>query len=278
MISINGKHAPPSIPTTDRGLLFGESIYEVVAVYHQKPFQLALHLKRLINSFHQLYQYQLDFNTLKQWTLNYIATLPKSPALAIYIHVSTGPMQIRSHIRSQATPTCIIQQTEYVPIDLNQYRKGFRAIVAPDLRSSHAQHKTSQLALNTIALNRAHAEGFDDAIFTKNGTLIEGASSNIFAYDGKQLITPPLGDIVPGITRKLIIEIAQQHHIPIHTAPIQLSSLHNVTEIFLSSSTKLLKPIIEIKNLFHSKRPGPIWKRLMSAYLKTSCNHLTLDA
>ena len=112
-----------------------------------------------------------------------------------------------------------------------------------------------------------------EAIFVKNNLLTEGASSNLFIVSNGTLITPPLGNIVPGVTRHLLLELASQLDIKCQVRPIHTEELINCTEVFLSSSIKILKPIIFIPNCFSIKKPGDIWHTLLQKYISLTHAH-----
>lgn len=266
LVSINGNFNTRSLSVLDRGLLFGESVYEVIPIHYQKPFQLEHHLKRLADGFQAICGIPLDTAQVRTWVNEYIEQMQDIPFHSVYVQLTSGSMPIRNHLPGTQKPTCIIHQTFFEPIDFAQYAQGFKAIAVTDTRSSHACVKTIQLALNTQALKLARIKGYDDAVFIRDGNIVEAASSNIFVVIDDVLITPPLDGIVPGLTRKLILELAKKNQIPYEIRPISLAELSHAQEVFLSSSIKLLKPLYEIENLFYHQTNFPIWRKLFRLY------------
>lgn len=266
LISINGKISPPYISITDRGVLFGESLYEVIPVYNSHPFNLHKHLVRLKNSFQELYDYTLCTEKLTQWILQYIEATPKKPFRGVYIQMTSGSSSVRRHITQSIEPTCVIHDTFIESSDKRNEKIGYRSILIPDTRSSLARYKTTQLSLNTRALNAAKKSGYHDAIFHRDNLITEAACSNFFAVINDVLCTPPLINIVPGITRETTLQLAKDAGIPTKVQPISIHDLQSASEIFLSSSIKILKPIIEVQNCFTANQPGPIWHHLLSQY------------
>ena len=280
LISINGNFNNRELSVLDRGVLFGESVYEVIPIHYQKPFQLEHHLQRLANGFQDVCGIPLDINQVRTWVNEYVAKMQDVPFHSVYVQLTSGSMPIRNHLPGTQKPTCIIHQTFFEPINFETYAKGFKAIAVADTRSSHACVKTIQLALNTQALKLASIKGYDDAVFIRDGYIVEAASSNVFAVIDDILITPPLDGIVPGLTRKAILEIAKNNHIPYEERPISLTELSHAQEVFLSSSIKLLKPLYEIENLFYHQTTFPIWRRIFSlyqSYIEHSLSYETLS-
>ncbi|UTC24809.1 aminotransferase class IV [Candidatus Comchoanobacter bicostacola] len=274
LTSINGR-LNQSISPHDRGLLFGESIYEVIPIYNQKPFCLDMHLSRLSSSFKTLFAINLDQQQIIQWITSFLQNMNTAAFSAIYIQVTTGSQQKhRNHLHNNACiPNIIISEYRCEPIDIERYKQGYSAILLPDIRSGLAKHKSTQLSINTNALNQAQQAGMNEAIFVKNNLLTEGASSNLFIVSDNTLITPPLGNIVPGVTRHLVLKLAKQLGMNYQIRPIHTKELLNCTEVFLSSSIKILKPINFIPNNFSYKKPGKIWNKLLQHYIGLTHAH-----
>jgi D-alanine transaminase len=265
--SINGAFNH-QISIYDRGVIFGESLYEVIPLYQNEPYLLNQHLERLYNSFKTLYHFELNLDQIKYWLNELIAKLPHTHFTSVYIQCSTGSLNKgRSHINIQEIqPNTIMYECPANTPKIEEYQAGFRAILFPDLRSQMASHKSTQLSINTIALTQAQQQGYHDAIFIKDGFITEAASSNFFTIKDGVLITPPLGSIVPGVTRSCVLQIAKDLGIPHQIREITALDLISCQEIFLSSSVKILKPIIYIPKHFQAISTGPIWKKIFQTY------------
>lgn len=267
LVSINGQFKR-EISVNDRGLLFGESIYEVIPLYNNKPFGLDEHLARLIKSFAMISNHPLSLNKLKKWIAAYIDRLPKQTLSNIYVQITSGSIPLRNHSMIDTTPNCIIHQTKQAVIRRATYQKGFRTICVPDQRAENfSEIKSNHLAYNNYHLIHAYKRGYDDALFTRNQHIVEGVSSNIFAVVNGVITTPPSEKIVSGLTRKRLIAIIQEENLPFEIAPLPFNSIACASEIFLTSTTRLLRPLIEIKHLFKKTAPGIIWQKLFQCYL-----------
>jgi D-alanine transaminase len=107
-----------------------------------------------------------------------------------------------------------------------------------------------------------------EAILIKDGFAIEGAASNIFIVRNGLLITPPNGPaLLPGITRDLVIELAASHAIPFREADISEEELFSADEVWLTSSTREISPVIRLDDsIISGGVPGPLWRRMISLY------------
>lgn len=114
-----------------------------------------------------------------------------------------------------------------------------------------------------IAKRRAAMEGFDDVVLLdENGDIAEAPISNAFAVIDGTLWTPPLGRILPGITRATVLSIAREDGIPVREAKLTRSAFQNADEAFLSGTSLPLAPIGKIDNR-KLEAPGPITKKLL---------------
>lgn len=268
LISVNGKFNQ-TISVNDRGLLFGESVYEVIPTYHKKPFQLNRHLDRLEHGFKFFSNTPLPMGDIRKWIFNYLKRMPYLACDNIYIQVTTGAMGVRDHKPDNTIkPTVIIHRTQMHNMSFQQYMHGFRATCIQDRRSDFSCIKSNHLAHNTMALKYALDHGFDTGIFIKNNCVAEGVASNFFAILDDTLITPPTQGILDGITRQVVLKIAEENNIPYEISLIPLNDLKHMDEIFLTSSTKALHPIVEIDDLFQKESTGPMWLRLYNHYIE----------
>ena len=279
LVTVNGSPEHQFISVLDRGVLFGESVYEVIPLHFGQLFEYEKHLARLKSSFEQVCRQPFPQQQVTQWTSEYILMINPHNSYGVYVQLTAGNTPVRNHLQDGQTPspTCIIHQTYAEAVIPEVYARGFKAITIEDQRSKMSNLKTVQLAFNTYSLNKAHQLGYDDAVFTRSGFLVEAASSNVFAVINQELITPPLEGIVPGITRDVILRIAKQNNIPFAIRPIAIHELEHANEVFLSSSIKLLKPLNEIRGLYHNPGPFPHWQRLFSLfqqYIHKSCAHV----
>jgi branched-chain amino acid aminotransferase len=121
-----------------------------------------------------------------------------------------------------------------------------------------------------LASDDARRAGFDEAIFlTEQGHVAEGASSNIFLVRNGRLITPPgTENILEGITRDCVIEIARRElHLDVIERPVDRSELYICDECFLTGTAVEIAPIVRVDHrAVGSGTIGPVTTELRHLY------------
>lgn len=272
LVYLNGNYveqAEACIPVTDRGLLFGDSIYEVIPVYGGKPFGAEQHLQRL--------QRSLDAvripNPLDQseWLaiLERLSQQQPGRDQSIYLQVTRGEYPQRAHrLPEQIKPNVIAFATAIKPVDPSIAEYGLRVITIADMRWQRCDIKSTNLLANVLALAEANEQGADDAILIRDGIAKEGTASNLFIVLEGLLITPPNSEtLLLGVTRNLVLELAAKHNLPYAQASISLNELNQADEIWLTSSTREIVPITQLNDKpVGSGKPGPIWQQMNQLY------------
>ena len=117
----------------------------------------------------------------------------------------------------------------------------------PDDRWRRRDIKTTQLLAQSLAKTHAVQEGADDSLLVQGGFINEGSSSNVFIFKDERIITPSLSnDILGGITRSSVIKFCQINNIEIKEQKINIDDLMNAQEVFLTSATGFVLPVIEV--------------------------------
>ena len=269
---LNGSFLPleeARVSVMDRGFLFGDGVYEVIPVYGKRLFRLAHHLKRLQNSLDAV----RISNPLAddEWE-NILTELIKRNSgsdQAIYLQVTRGVAARRDHAFPEDTSPTVFAMSTPAPasVDIASVA-GIRAITLEDNRWKHCNIKAITLLPNVLLRQEAVDAGTAEAILIKDGFAIEGAASNIFIVSNGILITPPNSPaLLPGITRDLILELAVNNAIPHREADIPLDELLSADEIWLTSSTREISPVIMLDDTTVGEgTPGPVWKRMIGLY------------
>jgi D-alanine transaminase len=266
IVYLNGEFLPLSqakVSVLDRGFLFGDGVYEVIPVYGGKPFRLAEHLGRLCKSLAgirmapplEAEEWEHIFNTLIQGVQDQ----------QIYLQITRGAGTKRDHAFPLGVkPTVFALCTLIAPIPAS----GVKAITVPDIRWQWCHIKAVTLLANVLQRQQALDEGCAEAILIRDGNALEGAASNLFAVVDGVLLTPPIGnDILPGITRDLVVEIAQARAMPLEQRRISLNELLVAEEVWLTSSTREVLPVIELDGRQVGEgKPGPVWARMNALY------------
>ncbi len=262
-IYLNGEYIPLSeakISVLDRGFLFGDGVYEVIPAYSGKLFCMDAHIKRLRNSLRAI-RLKIPFST-EQWLEILQPLLVEGEAQYIYLQITRGVVNTRDHaFPEQCVPTIFAMCSAIVPY---LYDQGVKAITLDDTRWALCHVKATTLLGNILLRQQAVDEGCAEAILIKEGYATEGAASNIFALIDDVLITPPnSNDILPGITRDVILELAKKNAINFRVDVISLADLQSASEIWLTSSTREILPVTSLdKKPVGTGHIGPVWEKI----------------
>ncbi len=269
-VLINGRFVPyeqAAVQIDDRGFQFGEGVYEVIRVYHGKPFEMGRHMQRLR---HSAAAVELEVGSLLDEFESGILELLRRGGLqeaAIYLQVTPGAAP-RAHLRPEGlTPTSLAIVSPASSPSEEIRRNGVKAITVSDERWAKCYVKTTMLLPNTAAKRRAVNAGCDDAIFVRDGFAMEGSSSNLFALlDGVLTTAPASNYILHGITRAVVLDLARELGLPHAESPIPQPKLYGAEELFFTGTVAELVPIVEVDGkTIGSGRPGPVVARLHDA-------------
>ena len=281
----NGRILPESevlLPFRDRGFIFGDAVFDTARTFRHKPFRLKEHVDRLFRSLKYL---QIDPGLSPAETV-----AVSEEVLARNLHlidneddywltqrVSRGSLALDRNTESAGGPTVIV---ECQPLPLKArarlYRDGIEVVVPPTRRTppdSFSPRAKSHNYLNMIvadhearALNpKAWAVLLDQA-----GNLAEGMGSNVFLVREGRLLTPRERFVLPGVSRAVVMELAEGLGIPVAEQDIDLYDAYTAEEAFLTSTSLCLCPVRSINGALISsgKVPGTVTQRLIDAYVK----------
>ena len=255
------------ISPLDRGFLFGDAIYEVIIAVNKKPFELDAHLTRLKKNISSL-KYSLSDQVDLEKIILEVISRNKFLKQVIYVQISRGTDTVRDHIPSNdLTPTIFISSHE-LKTDFST-SSGEKAILLEDFRWRKSQIKATSLLANVIYRSKAkHQEVFETILF-ENGFITEGAVSNVFCCIDNKIVTPPLTEnILPGVTRKVILEIIQDTSLECEETKIPVDSFLLAEEIWVTNSTKGIIPIIELDGKkIGSGLPGEKYLQISKAFI-----------
>jgi len=257
------------VPVTDRGLLFGDSVYEVIPAFAGVPFRTEQHLARLDRSLKAIRMANPYNHTEWRDILGQLCSECPGDDHSIYLQVTRGSYAKRAHkIPEKVTPTVIAFATPIAERDPSIATDGIKVITLEDIRWHHCDVKATTLLPNVLAQAEAADRGAIDAIMVRDGQALEGTASNLFIVLAGLLITPPDSDqLLPGVTRDLVLELAQDAKIPFAQASITEDDLHQATEIWLTSSTREIAPVVELNGkAVGDGKPGAHWQYMDQLY------------
>lgn len=270
-VYLNGEYLPLSeakVSVLDRGFLFGDGVYEVIPAYKGRLFRFEDHIVRLNNSLREI-RLELD-KSVAEWLAIFQPMLDSSKDQYIYLQVTRGYAAKRDHgFPEQVVPTVFAMCSEIKPFAGRV--TGVKAVTLDDIRWQMCHVKAITLLANILLRQEALDQDCAEAILIRNGYVTEGAASNLFAVIDDELITPPKNhEILPGITRDVILELAEANQIPYREDVIALEALQNASEVWVTSSTREIVPVIELDGQqLGAGKPGPVFKKmdqLLQAY------------
>ena len=255
----------------DRGLQFGDSIYEVVCVFNKKLIDLKFHFKRLRYSLNEL---EINYKFKEKYIENIFHKLIENNSVKngiIYLQITRG-VQSREHLyKKNLIPTVIIYtQKKKFNIPDNNF-KGVKVITYEDLRWARRDIKTTNLLPNILAENAARKKKAYTAILIKGNKITEGAHTNIWIIKNNVIITHPSNtDILKGVTRTSLKLIIEKLNLKLKENSFSKKQLLNADEVFLTSSTSFVTPIIKVDSkLINGGKIGNITNILAQSYLRS---------
>lgn len=259
------------ISPDDRGFLFADSLYEVIRSYKGSFFRIKEHLSRLGYGAVHLKLGRTDFSELEEIAGELVVRnrLESEDAL-VYFQVTRGVAK-RSHAFPLPTPFPTIYGTasKFDPDPADKDREnGIHIITIADTRWARCDMKTTALTPNILANQAAVETGAREAIFVRDGVMLEGSHSNFAAVFDNVLVTAPLSNyILGGITRQFVIELCARENIRVEERPIFEQDIHLATEMMILGTTTEVTPIVRMNNtILKGGKPGPVARALQLAY------------
>lgn len=273
IVYVNGAYVPESEATVsvfDRGFLFADAVYEVTAVVDGRLVDFALHTQRLRRSLGEI---EIE-NPLSDEALGAMhEELIQRNGLRegiVYMEISRGAAD-RDFVYPQGVrPTVIAFTQPKALIDNPAAESGIAVITVPDIRWQRCDIKTVSLLPAAMAKQAAKLKGAQEAWLVTEGTVTEGASSSAFIVaDGNVVITRPLGyDILPGVTRRSVIELAKSADVTLEERPFSVEEARRAREAFITSASSFVLPVVKIDDtVVGDGRPGAITRRLRDIYI-----------
>lgn len=267
-VYLNGQYLPldeAKISVMDRGFLFGDGVYEVIPCYLGQLFHLQAHIDRLTASLSGIRM--VNPYSTEQWLEIFKPLMDVNKNQYIYLQITRGVAPKRDHAFPENTPPTIFAMCNNI-VPFAGLETGVKAITLDDSRWKFCNIKA--IALLAHLLHRQEAVDHDcaEAILIKDGLITEGAASNVFAVIDGVLVTPLKDNrILAGITRDVILELAEKHNIPHRESDISLAELKTATEIWVTSSTREIIPVVELDGLAVADgKVGAVWQSMNAIF------------
>lgn len=275
LVYLNGRFVPAeeaTVPVDDRGFLFADGVYEVARVYGGRPYLMEAHLRRLADGLAALRIDLGDTHAIARAADRLIEENGVEGDGTVYIQVTRG-VAPRKHAFPPAgtEPTVYVAARPYTNHPAAWFEDGVEAITMSDNRWGRCDIKSISLLPNVLANQAAHAAGAFEALFVRDGVVIEGSHSNLWGVrDGRLITYPACNYILAGITRARVFELADELGIPAVEGMIHQDELFDMDELFLSGTTTEILPIVRVDGReILDGEPGPVSRKLLKAYRAT---------
>jgi len=277
---VNGEFVPveeATVSVFDRGFLYGDGVYETLGLHAGRLFRLNDHLERLYQSA-SLIGLGLTV-TRDELRGSVLETVRRNGFADAYVRivVSRGPgfPSMDPRAATQAATIVVLCHSRVQPPGLSSFfgpdglRLQIVSVVNAPLKSLDPHAKTLNYLNQMMARMEATNAGADEAVlYDMRGYLAEGAGDNVFAVHGEELITPTAREILVGITRTTIIELATGLGYELSERDMTAYDLYAATEVFLTSTYGGVLPVFAINGrpVGDGKVPGKTTAALVSAY------------
>jgi D-alanine transaminase len=274
IVYVNGSYVleeEAKISVFDRAFLFGDGVYEVTAVVEGKVVDFAAHLARLDRSLREItLAPPLDHAELRSLHEELIARNKLDEGI-VYLEITRGVADRDFAYPEDAEPT-VIAFTQSRPLIDNPYATiGVKIITIPDIRWKRRDIKSTAMLGQTMGKQEAKLKGAYEAWMVEDGYVTEGTSSSAFIVDQDGIVrTQPLGHhILPGVTRRSVLRLAEIKGIRVEEMPFTVAEALLAREAFMSAASAFVLPIVEIDGTkIGDGRPGPIATLFRKFYIE----------
>ena len=270
-VYLNGRFLPlddAKVSVLDRGFIYGDGVYELIPVYHRRPYRLRQHLARLQRSLNGIRL--ANPHTDAEWESIIRELVARTPFddQGVYFQVTRGVAKRDHSFPSGVAPTVFMMSNPLTLPTAEQVERGVAVVTAADERWLHCDLKTISLLGNVLARQRATDAGAAEAVLFRNGFLTEASASNVFiVQDGLILAPPKDNQILPGITYDTALELARGGGLAVEVRPISREEALAADEMWLSSSTKEVLAVTTVDgNPFAGSSPGPVFRKMYELF------------
>lgn len=270
------RHGDAGVHIEDRGLQLGDSIYEVCRIAAGRFLDEEEHLDRLERSVAEIEMAMPMPRSALKLVMRETARRNGVAEGLIYLQVTRGAVRRDHPIPSPAPKPTLIVTVHPLDVAAIARRRvdGVRVITAPDQRWARCDIKTTQLLPNLLAKTTARRAGaFEVWFLDPDGFVTEGASTTAWIVDAEgRLITRNLSEaILPGVTRRILLEAAREAQIPVLERPFTPAEAAAAREAFLTAASAAAIPIVAIDGkAIGDGKPGPLTRRLAELYAAQS--------
>jgi D-alanine transaminase len=273
IVFLNGSFLPieeAKVPFMDRGFMFGDGVYEGIGMLDGRLIDNEAHLERLERSLGEI-RIPNPY-TRAEWT-SIQEELARRNGMTegfIYFQVTRGVAERDFFFPEEAKPTVAMFTQAKAIASAPAAQTGIAVATVPDLRWQRRDIKSINLLAQVLAKQAAKEAGAQEAWLVEDGFVTEGGSSSAFIVTkrGSIVVRPLSNAILPGITRKSLLQLSAEAGIVLEERRFTVEEAYDAAEAFLTSASNFVLPIVSIDGRpIADGKPGPITKRLRELYL-----------
>jgi len=275
IVSINGNLCSAEearIPVTDHGFLYGDGVFEGLRFYNKRILKPGAHLDRLVDSALALaIELPMSLADMQAALEEVVASSPhKDGYIRLIVTRGEGPLGIDPRHCKTGNAVIICDQLSMVSEVVRE--QGAKLIISSTRRLAGDQLDSRIKSLNYLnqimARIEANSAGADEAVvLNQQGFVAEGTADNIFIVRDGCLMTPPVTDgALDGITRGIVLEIADKLSIPVKECSLTVYDLYTADECFLTGTGAELIPVSEVAGRKLKTPAEPMFKKIAAYF------------
>jgi D-alanine transaminase len=274
IVYVNGFYVPEAeakISVFDRAFLFGDGVYEVTAVLKRRLLDFVAHLARLDRSLHEIaLAPPLTHVELRVLHEELIARNGLDEGI-VYLEITRGAADRDFVYPENVRPTVVAFTQSRKLIDNPYASTGVKVITIPDIRWKRRDIKSTSMLAQAMGKQQAKLKRVYEAWMVEDGHVTEGTSSSAFIVDTEGVVrTQPLGShILPGVTRRAVLRLAQEKGVKLEERPFSVAEALAAREAFMSAASAFVLPVVEIDGVqIGDGKPGRIAKLFRELYIE----------
>jgi D-alanine transaminase len=273
IVFLNGefiKKEKAKISPNDRGFIFADGVYEVAKYYNGKPFRYEDHLKRLERSLAEL---EIVYPKIDGLEAIFTELITKNNLqdkhAGVYLQITRGEHKRVHHFPENVKPTVYAFAFE-LPSFKENLENGIRVITHEDIRWQRCDIKSVSLLPNTMLYNKAVKAGAGECVLIRDGMVTEATHSSVLGVKNGTMITRPLSNLIlPGITRKVILEICAKNQIPFEEREFSEAEMLDMDEIIIAGTGSEITPAIQVNDtIIGNGKPGEITRYIQNKFFE----------
>ncbi|MBV8652851.1 MAG: D-amino-acid transaminase [Alphaproteobacteria bacterium] len=270
---VNGRYLPhgdAAVHIEDRGYQFADGVYEVIAVKEGGLVDEELHMVRLERSLSELRIAPPMARRSLALVMREVIRRNRVRNGIVYLQATRGVARRDHPFPADASTSLVITSRSAKPLNRKAQEEGVKVISIPDIRWARCDIKSVSLLPNVLGKQQARESGAYEAWqIDRDGMVTEGTSTNawIVTKDG-ELVTRQTGnEILNGCTRLALLDLARAARLTLAERPFSLAEAKAAREAFLSSTTSIVLPVVQIDDaVIGDGKPGPLGRQLLALY------------